>query len=610
MMNKSHTNIFRIFSLISSLSVFIYLIIRAIHIPIVHDEAATFFYYIQSGNFIPYYAHWDANNHILNSALSFINYSLFGDSVLSLRLANLLSFPIFAFFVYKLSTKLSNNIFQYLLFISLVFAHNFIEYFAFSRGYGLSMALIMGTIYFLFKYLKTSKLIDIIFTLIFINLAVLSNLTLINSAILISSILVINVFINRRNISRTLSLKNYFTIFILGIIPIALFAKLLFGFKDHNLLYYGTHEGFWDLSVQSLIKLIADNQSIIIDGLIIFIFSIILILSLFLVYKTKFTNIVKNPKFIFPTLLFGNLIAVLLLDSILNINYPEDRTGIYFYPFFVGSFIFIIDEFLNHYKFNALKFSPVILLIIPLHFLLNMNITHSSFWQTEGIPENFIKIVIDKNKDLDHQVTIGGSHIRVLCWAYYNYINGGELNQLQYSEFPEYYSDFQVVDNIEFPNWEKTYDRIAYDTISQIYLLQRKNIDTLIPIYSLNKEDKITSTSEYINLGKFESDSIIYDALKIDFELLIESPISPLDARIVLSIQNANNETVQYNYISLNWKHKLWDENSNKFKGSFIVNKSSKDYKLIKVYIWNNKRCEIETSKLQLNISSLSRLIK
>jgi len=48
----------------------IYLILRAVFIPLVHDEAATFFHYIHSFDFVPFIAHWDANNHILNSALA------------------------------------------------------------------------------------------------------------------------------------------------------------------------------------------------------------------------------------------------------------------------------------------------------------------------------------------------------------------------------------------------------------------------------------------------------------------------------------------------------------------------------------------------------------
>ena len=55
---------------------FMYIIIRAYSVPIIHDEAATFFYYIQSGIFMPPEAHIDANNHILNSALAHFSYLL------------------------------------------------------------------------------------------------------------------------------------------------------------------------------------------------------------------------------------------------------------------------------------------------------------------------------------------------------------------------------------------------------------------------------------------------------------------------------------------------------------------------------------------------------
>ena len=72
-----------------SLCIFIYLIIRSIYVPLIHDEAATFFHYIQSSSFIPFHSLNDANNHFLNSLLTYISYTLFGDSEFALRLPNL-----------------------------------------------------------------------------------------------------------------------------------------------------------------------------------------------------------------------------------------------------------------------------------------------------------------------------------------------------------------------------------------------------------------------------------------------------------------------------------------------------------------------------------------
>lgn len=55
-----------------------YLWLRAIYVPLVHDEIATFYHYIQTGRFLPYLSHWDANNHFLNSALTWLSYSSSG----------------------------------------------------------------------------------------------------------------------------------------------------------------------------------------------------------------------------------------------------------------------------------------------------------------------------------------------------------------------------------------------------------------------------------------------------------------------------------------------------------------------------------------------------
>ena len=72
-----------------------YLWLRAIYTQLTHDETATFFRYIQPGLFMPYAHELSANNHILNSILSYFFYSVFGVSPMVLRLANLLAFPLY-----------------------------------------------------------------------------------------------------------------------------------------------------------------------------------------------------------------------------------------------------------------------------------------------------------------------------------------------------------------------------------------------------------------------------------------------------------------------------------------------------------------------------------
>ena len=65
--------------------VFVYVLLRAALIPLVHDEATSFLAYAQSGRFLPFSSMWDANNHYLNSLLGWLGYKVFGLHLLALR---------------------------------------------------------------------------------------------------------------------------------------------------------------------------------------------------------------------------------------------------------------------------------------------------------------------------------------------------------------------------------------------------------------------------------------------------------------------------------------------------------------------------------------------
>lgn len=89
--------------------IFIIVSLRAFLLPFSHDEAATFFFYIQSDNYLPYSAHVYTNNHVLNSALANICFHIFGSHRFFLRLPNILSFIVMCYGIYKLFKYLKNN---------------------------------------------------------------------------------------------------------------------------------------------------------------------------------------------------------------------------------------------------------------------------------------------------------------------------------------------------------------------------------------------------------------------------------------------------------------------------------------------------------------------
>src|SRR3954465_10567066 len=75
---------------------------RCASVPFSHDEAATYFYYIQSGSFLPFSSHVDANNHFLLSACSWLCFKVAGPAKIVLRMPCLASFMLLCYAVYLL----------------------------------------------------------------------------------------------------------------------------------------------------------------------------------------------------------------------------------------------------------------------------------------------------------------------------------------------------------------------------------------------------------------------------------------------------------------------------------------------------------------------------
>jgi hypothetical protein len=135
-------NRFNIFFLITSVISFIVIALRSWLVPFNHDETATFFMYVQSGNYMPFYSIADANNHVLNSFLSNVCFHLFGSSPFSLRLPNLLGFIILVYATYKISKSLRLIGSKVFLTMALLFSFHWLSFYSTCRGYGVSMALL------------------------------------------------------------------------------------------------------------------------------------------------------------------------------------------------------------------------------------------------------------------------------------------------------------------------------------------------------------------------------------------------------------------------------------------------------------------------------------
>ena len=159
-----------------------YSTIRAVKIPMTIDEATTFLVYVQ----IPLKDVFlnnpvNTNNHFLNTLLIRLSTWILGDSDFSVRLPALLGHLLYILFSFKLIRAISNQ--TIVIICGIVLLHlnpYFIDFFGLARGYSLSWGLMMGSMFYLYRYIQDKKNKHVNWSFILAGLSVYSILIALN----------------------------------------------------------------------------------------------------------------------------------------------------------------------------------------------------------------------------------------------------------------------------------------------------------------------------------------------------------------------------------------------------------------------------------------------
>lgn len=576
-----------------------YLILRAWYVPLVHDEVATFFHYIHRGHFLPYQAHWDANNHVLNSALSVFFYRLFGHHQFVLRLPGLLFFPLYAGYVFLYGKRLRNVVLRYLFWTAMLFIHNLLEFFALTRGYGMSMALMLAAIYHVLQFIHSAKIRQLLPALCFLFFALTANLTLINTALLIFLWLFISNFLVLK--------KNWWKGFLIllagGGISMAFAAVISFELKKRGLLYYGEGSGFYAVTIHSLGFLLAGVKSYIADALLVCSFTLLIMMSGYLAARKPFREwFISSPVFL-SYLMIGNVVATLLLHFLLGVNYPEDRTGMYFYFLLVLALFFVADELteLTGRKQPVAALLPFALL--PVHFLFSVNFIYSSLWREEHYPSSFFEKVKQENKEYMYQTGIGGYGIQRLVWAYYNYDDGGKMNLLQTDDFPCYDYDYLIFSEDMVVKAGADYEVLEADPYSGLHLLKHKKQPEKILWREFYVNSVDTDEREYFDFYRESADSLHGESIAVELKLNISSPSRPFVAHVVSAISDEKDQLLRYQSIQLDWLSDGWQENE--FHHTLYFLNIPAEARQVVVYLWNIEKVPYTTGEALVKVYRL-----
>jgi hypothetical protein len=563
-------------------ALWVYLFLRAINVPLLHDELATFFYYVQSDVYLPPNAHWDANNHVLNSMLANWSYHIFGQSPLALRLPNVLAFPLYFWSAYGIASRLKSGFLRWGLLTALVMSTYIFEYQAECRGYGLSLALLLTALYFVMRLLETNSHFNVLFIGVFLFMSTLANLTLLISSVLIFFLVFVHaLWTDRKNISCLIF--KIIWLLITGL-PFLLLVKLSLRLKELGLLYYGSKAGFTGITLPSLLQQFFGSAHPFLMGINFgFAILILVILGITLFKRQK----ISDGFILFSYLLFGAVACIFLLAHFLDVNYPEDRTAMYLYIYFVPAFVFALD--VAGYRFRWMQFVGIFAFAVPVLFLFHISLRGSVFSSEERHSQKTFDLINEKPSDFKFPATVGGYITQELCWYYLSNCAGGNQGRLHWTNHPGLDADFQLVStSFRFnPQTYTYYDSIYRDEATGLVLFERKNKLPRKLISVLDIPDTQDNPTGYYNLGKYVLDTLRNKILFVGAEMTLESAEIPFNARLVAGVDNAAGENIVYEHISLHWLRRQYAGAQNKVLQGTLIHDVPDDAVSMTFYLWN-----------------------
>ena len=152
---------------------------RAATLSITHDEAIIYGFTTKYSA-LDIYNYVIAQDHMLNTLLIKWSRDVFPDSDLTIRLPNLIGHLLYIIFTIALVWRWKDKHLRIAGFIILNFNPYLLDFFSIARGYGLSVSLMMVSIYFGYGYGVSKKLYRLALSLLFAILSVLTVYTLLN----------------------------------------------------------------------------------------------------------------------------------------------------------------------------------------------------------------------------------------------------------------------------------------------------------------------------------------------------------------------------------------------------------------------------------------------
>jgi hypothetical protein len=329
------------FLLVVSALVFGYVLVRAITVPLTYDEVYTFdlFLHISPWEVISYKVPV-ANNHVLNTLLVKAMYRIGPDTAFMARIPNVAAGGIYLFFAYRIATRFFGKFFAVSCFLLLIMNPFLLDFFSLARGYGLSMAFLLASLYHLIRYIRELRQPSAMPALLYGFLAVTACFSLFNYWLIICAAFFLLPLLKRKAYPR----RSPFIVYFLLLVGVAaLIYEPVRKMREAGELYYGGNTGIYSDTLVSLAKF-TFYEGEATPTVIAFLNGSIMLLTVAVLAAIWFRREWLTPANALTAVLLLCLLAVVLQFHLTGTLYILDRTALYLYPLFTLALCFAFAD--------------------------------------------------------------------------------------------------------------------------------------------------------------------------------------------------------------------------------------------------------------------------
>jgi len=562
-----------------------YVIARAALVPWVHDECASLYWFVERGEFLPFQAHWDANNHVLSSAIGTAVHRIWGLGLFLSRVGSVLAFFVYAWAVFNLGKRIQEHLVRWCLWAALMACPFAIEFFSLFRGYGLELAFWAVAIEGLLRLTDAWRTRYVVLTLCALLLANAAVLALLPLWAMVVTALGVLVLWKWRSCGWTERIGQSTALLLLGVAPLLFGVAIAFELRDQGLLYHGSTDGFRAVTVSSLIHYV-----FALDGPAV---QLVVILSAALATLAVLLRAPGRTALVLVAgLLWLDVLLRISMAEVLGVNYPKDRAAIHFIPLFILLLAFALDTILQ--RWPHARWIALFLLSFPLRTLYSLNVSVTSIWPEQSINRALLEAMATPEGGTP--AILGAHHQLQLVVPYGARLYGLSVPPVNWEGFPGgRYDRWLVDDRVDVD------DRAGYHPIATLHAKALTLLERDLPqVWQQEREfplDGGDTEREFMELWRGDTIADILDRV-LDVQGALDSQGAFTSLELVVTVKDATG-SLYYQPIPFALERPIW--NGEKFRRRVRIPALPGATSRV-VYIWNVHQQAMHYHPLRVNV--------